>query len=152
MSSLKFLKDNDVIVLLGEYVLIAYIKKKEKELKKSREFHMKNLESQVMVFINFKPFNLSLIKKVRLGYVTDINKIPHYDIVSIINMAKNESLQKNKEVLWDNYVKKILAECEEIPQSIPVPSTLDSEASTLSWLNEKPKKRIELYEKIVKRI
>lgn len=118
MSSLKFIKDNDVIELLGEYVLKAYLKKKEKDLEDSREFHIKNLESPLIIYINSIPYNLSLSKKVQLGHVNDINKIPHYQIVSIINIVR----------------------------AIYIRRSLDLEALSLSWLNEKLSKRIELYE------
>lgn len=39
MSSLHYLKDQDLIILLGDYVLKAYIQKKQKELDDTRAFH-----------------------------------------------------------------------------------------------------------------
>lgn len=150
MSSLKFLTDNDVIELLGEYVLKAYLEKKEKELKASREFHMNTINGNE----NTEVSNLSFTKKLRCGYVNDINKIPHYQITSIFNITKNITAKKNKEILWSIHVKKIIDDKKEkgekIPNAIAFPKSIDVDAFSLSWLNEKPHKRIQLYEKFLK--
>ena len=47
MSSLHYLKDNDLIELLGDYVLKAYLRKKQKELDDAREFHEKNFQDLI---------------------------------------------------------------------------------------------------------
>ena len=45
MSSLHYLNDHDLIELLGDYVLKAYLRKKQKELYDSRAFHEKNFQT-----------------------------------------------------------------------------------------------------------
>ena len=44
-SSLIHLKDNDVILMLEDYVLIAYNKSKRKELEDARYFHEDNFQN-----------------------------------------------------------------------------------------------------------
>jgi len=44
MSSLHYLKDHDLIELLGDYVLKAYFRKKKKDLEESRTFHEENFQ------------------------------------------------------------------------------------------------------------
>lgn len=45
MSPLQYLNDNDLILQLGDYVLKAYLKKREKDLEDSRSFHKENFQS-----------------------------------------------------------------------------------------------------------
>ena len=49
MSSLHYLKDHDLIELLGDYVLKAYLRKKQKEFDDAREFHEKNFQDCIDV-------------------------------------------------------------------------------------------------------
>ena len=44
MSVLHYFKDYDLIELLEDYVLKAYLRKKKKELDDAREFHEKNFQ------------------------------------------------------------------------------------------------------------
>lgn len=44
MSSLHYLNNHDLIELLGDYVLKAYLRKKQKELDDARAFHEKNFQ------------------------------------------------------------------------------------------------------------
>ena len=49
MSSLRYLRDNDLIILLGDYVLKAYLRKKKKDLEESRKYHEKNFQDCIDV-------------------------------------------------------------------------------------------------------
>jgi hypothetical protein len=44
-SSLIHLKDNDVILMLEDYILIAYNKKRSNELEDARKFHENNFQN-----------------------------------------------------------------------------------------------------------
>ena len=68
MSSLNYLKDNDIIQKLEGYVLKAYLKKKKKDLEDARDFHIN---------------------------CVDINKINHYLISDVISKVKNDNLWSN---------------------------------------------------------
>lgn len=47
MSVLHYLKDYDLIELLGDYVLKAHLQKKDKDLDDARQFHEKNFQDYV---------------------------------------------------------------------------------------------------------
>ena len=47
MNSLHYLKDYDLIELLGDYVLKAYLRKKDTDLEEARQFHEKNFQDYV---------------------------------------------------------------------------------------------------------
>jgi hypothetical protein len=45
MSALQYLNDNDIISNLEDYVLSAYLKKRQKDLEDSRSFHEENFHT-----------------------------------------------------------------------------------------------------------
>ena len=47
MSVIRYLKDYDLIELLGDYVLKAHLRKKDKDLDDARQFHEKNFQDYV---------------------------------------------------------------------------------------------------------
>ena len=49
MSSLHYLRDYDLIILLGDYVLKAYLRKKKQDLEDARQFHEKNFQECIDV-------------------------------------------------------------------------------------------------------
>ena len=49
MSSLHYLRDYDLIILLGNYVLKAYLKKMKKDQEDARQFHEKNFQECIDV-------------------------------------------------------------------------------------------------------
>ena len=66
MSSLYYLRDNDLIELLGDYVMKAYLHKKKKDLEESRKYHENNFQDCI-----------------------DVNKLNHYLISDVITDLKN---------------------------------------------------------------
>lgn len=66
-SYLLYLKDNDVSLMLEDYVLIAYNKKKNKELEDARNFHERNYQNDIDININRD--NHYLISHIFSGFI-----------------------------------------------------------------------------------
>ena len=79
MSSLHYLKDHDLIELLGDYVLKAYLRKKQKELDEARAFHEKNFQDCI-----------------------DVNKENHYMISDVLtDLQESQPFQYPKDTfVW----------------------------------------------------
>ena len=93
MSTLNYLKDNDIIKLLEEYVLKAYLQKKQKDLDQSRDFHEKNFQE----CIDMNRENHYFISDI----ITDIN-IPLYFSVTPLYVPEriklyNDTIEVYKE-------------------------------------------------------
>jgi len=89
MSSLHYLKDHDLIELLGDYVLKAYLRKKKKDLEESRKYHEKNFQDCI-----------------------DVNKENHYLISDVIfDIKHNYPLKYPK----DSFIWSFVKQCKTIP-------------------------------------
>ena len=66
MSSLHYLRDQDIIELLGDYVLKAYLRKKQKVFDDARAFHEKNSQDYQSEKLKRLQYYLYLRKKIDL--------------------------------------------------------------------------------------
>ena len=99
MSSLHYLKDYDLIELLGDYVLKAYLRKRKKELDETRAFHDKNFHDGI-----------------------DMNKANHYLISDAIEEFKNNCIELSpnpcysRELSW--IPMKLSLRCQVYEESV----------------------------------